>query len=332
MKSVYDYLPAINATTAVDMAEQAGLDFTAIKVDTYYKVVEPTPPQEIMSVEFFPKTREVYIPKTVAVIREDDGRYLGTVGRTRGILQYKDVLAFTEALVTEGRATYVSGGAIGNGEQAFVVMKTDDCIVLSDGDTVECFFYITTSHDGTKGLEIVFAPLRTTNGTVVTRGKQTRINFKHTSRIEERFKRATFSVDRITNYFKEMETSFQLLRSVRPTRDQLDVYLKSLIPDSPEVPKRAENARADILSIYNNGAACQLPATKGTMLGAYFAVVEWVDKQRIIKKSKVRPNEYDAAIHSLLEGSGAQEKSDAYAFALDLINKLGNVTLVSSLI
>ena len=63
------------------------------------------------------------------------------------------------------------------------------------------------------------------------------------------------------------------------------------------------------------------------MLGAYFAVVEYIDKIRNIKASKVRPNEYDAAIHSLLEGAGAQQKTDAYAFALDLVNKFGTKSM-----
>jgi phage/plasmid-like protein (TIGR03299 family) len=273
------------------------------------------------------KELEAVVPDKVAVIREDDGRYLGTVGRTRGILQYRDVLAFTESLVDEGTASYVTGGVLGNGEQAFVVMKTNKQIVLSAGDEVDCYFYVTTSHDSSKGLEIVLAPLRKANGTVLSTPKDCRIRFKHSRRVEARVKAATLSINKLSTYFEDMETSFRLLRGVNLTIAQRDVFFKSLFPDPDDRTKHTERIRTEITDIYNGGAACQLPATKGTMLGAYMAVVEWVDKIRNVKQSKRRPNEYDAKLHSILEGSGAQQKADAYAFALDMVAQLGNISI-----
>ncbi len=345
-KSVYDYLPAINANTAEEMAEQAGLDFTAVKRDLKYTVTEDVPHFTVdkgklglpnpmafakaVDITVEQKEVEVTVPDKVAVIREDDGRYLGTVGRERGLLQYRDVLDFTEALVSEGTASYVTGGIIGNGEQAFVVMKTNNAIKLSGTDEVDCYFYVTTSHNSSKGMSLVLAPLRKTNGTVLSTSKEYRLSFRHSSKVEDRVKRATLSVNKLNTYFEEMETSFRLLRSVNITRDQFDVFVKSLFPDPEDRTKQTENIRDEITGIYNSGPACQLPSTKGTMLGAYMAVVEWVDKIRNVKASKVRPNEYDAKLHSLLEGSGAQQKADAYAFALDMMEQLKDVSLAGS--
>jgi phage/plasmid-like protein (TIGR03299 family) len=345
MRSAYDYLPAINANTAEEMAEQAGLDFDAIKLPIPYEYEPPVPDEVVTKLierglntqqiyeylrdnsHLMPKKVESVVPDKVIVVREDDGRYLGTVGKDRGIVQYRDVLAFTEALVDEGTAAYVTGGILGNGQQAFVVMKAKKQIKLSGTDEVELYFYVTTSHDSTKGLELVFAPLRKVNGTILTGTKSQRIRFRHSSKVEQRVKQATLSVNKITSYFDDMEENFRLLRSVKPTATQLDVFLKSLFPDPEEQTKRAENIRDEIYGIYKNGAACNLPATQGTMLGAYFAVVEWVDKIQATKTSKVRPNEYDAKIHRLLEGSGAEQKATAYAFALDMVDKLGAVSI-----
>ena len=342
MKSIFDILPQINADTAEEMAKQAGLDFTAVKAEIRYDYI----PQFIKNKHTDKTEQEIYkylrehidelentihtVPDMVAVIRKDDGRYLGTVGRTRGILQYRDVLEFTESLVTKGEAAYVTGGIIGNGEQAFVVMKTGKAFTLSGTDKVECYFYVTTSHNNTAALEIVPSPLRNTNGTVLTMPKSARIKFRHSSRVEERVKRAAASLDRVNDYFDEMEESFRLLRSVNIGTSQLDTYLKMMVPDSKDRPKRAENVRDEIQSIYNTGPACRLPSTKGTMLGALFATVEWVDKIRGVKESKVRPNEHDAKLHSLLEGTGASQKAEAYAFALDMMHQLKNVKLSGS--
>jgi len=151
MKSIFDLLPQINASTAEEMAKQAGLDFTAVKKELHYKYTKKTdaPTKGKLVLRAPPsgppptkdKEVELTVPDMVAVVREDDGRYLGTVGKNRGILQYRDVLAFTESLVTAGEAAYVTGGVIGNGEQAFVVMKTGKVFSLSGTDTIDCFFY-----------------------------------------------------------------------------------------------------------------------------------------------------------------------------------------------
>lgn len=343
IKSIYDYFPHINANTAEEMAQQAGLDFNAVKLDITYEYQPPFPEailqqllekglNQLQIVDWLrenqdlrPKLVERVVPDKVLVVREDDGRYLGTVGRNRTLLQYRDVLAFTEGLVEQGKAAYVCGGILCSGAQAFVVMKTNKTIRLSDTDEVDCYFYVATSHDSSKRLELVFAPLRKTNGTVLT--TESRIGFKHTSRMEARVRQASVSVDKINKYFEDMEDSFRLLRGVRPTASQLDVFFKGLFPDPEVNTKQTEDIRHDIFSIFTHGPACQLPATKGTMLGAYFAVVEWVDKQRRTNKSKTK-TEYDSKLHSLLEGSGAAEKANAYAFALDLVNKLGDATLI----
>lgn len=357
MQSIFDYLPEIDADTAEEMAKQAGMDFDAIKVDTYYKIEEPTPKQEVVSpppvspnvtaadllrgvnlsgnlntsqVTGPPKTKEVYVPDKVAVIRDDDHRYLGTVGRGRGIVQYRDVLAFTEELVDSGDASYVTAGVTGNGEQAFLVMKAKKTVMMSGGDEVECYFYVTTSHDSSRGLEVVFSPLRKTNGTVLTFKDENRIRFRHSKRVEDRVRRAKLSLAKVNRYFDEMEESFRLLRSVRLSRAQFNLFIESLFPDPEKKPQRAEHIRAEIETIYNNGPAQQLPSTKNTMLGAYFAVVEYLDKISPTKVSKVRPNEYDAKLHRLLEGSGAQQKAEAYAFALDMARQLQNVTFAGS--
>lgn len=351
MKSVYDYLPAINANTADEMAEQAGLDFNAIKADLTYTFDPKGEVPDDIAIEFgklcqqgkieeaelliklnekIPEDIEVIVPDKVAVIREDNGRYLGTVGRNRGILQYREVLAFTESLVDKGTASYVTGGIIGGGKQAYLVMKTKNTIKLTGTDEIECYFYVTTSHDSSKGLELVFAPLNKVNGTVLSTYKGANIRFKHSSKIGARVKRAALSINKINEYFTEMEESFRLLRSVNLSKAQADTFIKSLFPDPDDKPERAENIRAEIESIYLYGAACQLPSTKNTMLGAYFAVVEWVDKVRKVQASKIRPNTYDAKIHSLLEGSGASKKADAYAFALDMVAQLKDVNIFNS--
>jgi phage/plasmid-like protein (TIGR03299 family) len=326
MKSIFAHLKEINADTAEEMAIQAGLDFTAIKKDAYYDIEEEEPNTLGRGI----RTKKARIPDKVAVVREDDNRYLGTVGRERGILQYRDVLSFTEALIEEGKAAYLRGGIIGNGQQAFVVMDAHRSIRLNEKDEIACYFYVSTSHDNSRSLEIVPSPLRRVNNTVLTFDKKDRIKFRHSSKIKSRVDKASDGLKRLREYFDNMQRSFQLLTATHINTTQLDAYLKALVPDPKERPKRAEHIREQIRSIYMYGAAYQLPSTRNTMLGVYLAVTEWEDHYKDVRVSKRRPNIHDAKLHNLLEGTGAQKKADAFAFALKMARDMKGISIDQS--
>jgi hypothetical protein len=201
-----------------------------------------------------------------------------------------------------------------------LVMKTDDIIELSPGDSIECYFYVHTAHDGSAAVSIVPAPLRKANNTVLLMPKMEALKFRHTKHVSSRIARAKETLYKVREYFTEYDKSFKRLSTVSITDPMLDSYYKALVPDSKENPTRAENVRGKITEIFKSEPSLQLPYTKGTLLGAYFAVALYADWYMTVKKSS-KFSEVDARIHSRLKGAGARRKADALGVALKIKEK-----------
>lgn len=312
-----DLLKKVDAHSVEEMAEQTGMDFEAIKEDIFYNYTEED--------ELF------RIPDKVAVIREDTRRYLGVVGRDKGIFQYRDLLDFTEVMVEEEEASYVAGDIIGEGRQAFIIMETGDHLNLGGDDSVKCYFYVNTSHDSSHSLEISMIPYREKNGTII----QTipALKWKHTKHVADRVLKAQKSIAGIRVLWDKFKDPFLDLRDCKLNAKEVDIYLRMIAPDpedgedSKNALTRAEKKRAEIEDMYRKSVYSNLPSTKGTLLGLYLTVVEWQDSYKI-RKSKHRKTDEDikdAKLVSILQSTAARNKAEAYAFALKLQEKLDGV-------
>lgn len=300
--------------TIQEAATKCGMDFVAHKRPLLI------PQNPTFSMESFVRNRNAYDfeynPDCVA-IHHQDGTYLSTTGKGYGIIQYPEIFEFTEVFINNGEATYEHGAISGGGKNAYLVMKTNDFIEICPGDKIECYFYFTSSHDGTRGLSLIPAPLRTSNNTVFFHEKIAAIKFRHSKHVMQRLHRAKESIERVKQYFKDFDKSFRLLATRKLTEDYKDKYLRFIFPDSAENPKRAENVRDKIKDLMNIEPSLQLPPTKDTLLGAYFAVVQYVDHYMTVKKSK-KNDEISARIEASIgaDGAGARRKAEALAMAL----------------
>ena len=249
-----------------------------------------------------------------------------------GILQYNDVVGFTEVLVEEDDAEYYSGGIIGDGERAFIIMKTGDHLALGgdENDLIECYFYLTTSHDMSKGLSVTFAPVVKNSG-VVLRFHGKPLTFRHGRHIGDRVKAAEKSIARIRSDWSRLPQSFDKLCALHINASNVQDYLHMVVPDPVSSSQtgitRAENVRAEIETIYRKSPTCQWPSTKGTMLGLYFATVEYLDVKKTVRANKYLKDNDQIRIMSCLEGASARQKADAYGFALELEKKFAGVSL-----
>lgn len=263
-------------------------------------------------------------PTHVVVVRKDTQDYIGTVGVGYGIVQYPEVFDFTEVLVDEDLAGFKYGGISGVGERAYVVMQATESISLGPDNDISCFFYATSSHDSSTGVNIIPAPLWEQGNTVLLMPKITSMRFRHTKNVEHRMAQAKKTIGSVKKYFEEFEKSFRNLATVKLTEDLLETYLLSLFPESENNPKRSENIRNKITYTLQRDPAFQLPATNNTLLGAYFAVCLFADFYMPVYKTKGK-DENTARIQSSLDvrGRGAKRKAEALAFAMKMKDKLG---------
>ena len=306
--NLYDSFNQIDAQTAEEMARQAGLNFTVSKKPNHY---------------YDSNGNAVVTPDKVSIVRDDNDEYLGTVGVEKGVVQFEKVLGFTEILVTKGEAAYVSGMALGGCRKAVVVMKTPDKILLGPNDEVECYFYISTSHDSSESLNVTPAPLRTFNGTILTLPEGFgKFRFRHTKHVANRLDKERMSITKVKDYWEHAQKSFNLMSMVQLTPSRLDEYWKLILPNDSV---RSENIRDRMDTIFKTHPAYQFPATKNTLLGAYLAVIEFVDNEMGVRVTgKKNTNEEDAKMNSLIDGMAAKRKSEAFAGALRLQAMFGS--------
>lgn len=314
-KNLFQYFPKITASTYEEMLVETGLDLVVHKRNLYYADANGV-------------TREN--PEKVVIARVNDGEFLGTVGKDFGLNQYAQTYEFAKLLVSEG-AEYVSGGLIGKGERAFLSFKTGEHIALPGGDNIENYFYIATGHDGQQAIDVIPAPLRQINNTVLRmpEGRSCGFRIRHTKYVDNHIAKAKQSIEKVKTYWANFQKSFQYLASTRLTAQQLDDYLKMVV-EGKEESTRAENIREEIRTIFQKDRMIVgLPATHNTLLGAYFAVVQYCDSENlVVRKSKNdRRDATTCRIISMIDGNAAQRKADGFAFALQMLNKLSGVKL-----
>jgi len=307
-----------------EVAIKAGFDFTAVKRPQFWFEDD----NGMMGAENFTTVHEYQElfaklrvnPEMVSISNRDaNGSYLGTTGINYGVAQFKDVLAFTQHLVDEGEANYIHGGVTHGGARAFLVMKTAEFIEITPGDRVECYFYVSTAHNGKSSLSLIPAPLRLLNNTVLLVPGISVMKFKHSKHVNFHITQATKTIGKIRQYFDEFRDSFDKLATTALTDHIENTYLKLLYPDGKEKATRAENVRDKIKDIRRTEKSLQLPSVKNTLLGAYFAVCQYNDHYTNIRKTNGR-DELSARIESRMSVNGtvAKKKAEALAFAFKL--------------
>ncbi len=330
-KSAFDMFKPIAADNAKDMAVQTGLDFIVTKQPLKYSSVLR---KEEFTCEKCDHAHKVPLervsPSHVSIVRMDNDEQVGVMKKNYGLVQYIDMLEFTELLVKEGEAGYVSGGYTGEGERAWVVMKTADYVDLSEEDRVSCYFYITTSHDGTSALNVIPAALREHSKTVLIApgALNNNIKIKHTKHVIDRVARARNSLTKVKTYWEEFGNSFQLMGKVVATPSVVKTYLEMLAPDAKtdKGQTKIEELRGKIETVYRTSPSCKLPSTNGTLLGLYFAATEFYDHHTITRKRKTL-DANSARVESMLAGNVAEKKARSYAAAIKIEEKLGGFNL-----
>lgn len=307
-RHVFSNLRSVDGNDIEAIAEQCGMNFDAVKED----------------LTFTHGDKSTVVPDKMAVVRDDDGIYLGTVGRERPVVQYIDNLRFTEIFAQEGAAEYEYGGIIGNGKQAFLVMKSAECFELTPGDKVECYFYIQSSHDSSQALSIVPTPLRPMNNTIFIHPKFHAMKIKHTKKVDEKRADARKGIARVKKFFGEFEESFRRLADIELKDNTLDTYLRSIFPDpkdgDPTIPQGRRDKVRDIMMLE---PSLKTPPTTNTLLGAYFAVIYFCDHYLAVNQSQTK-DALTTRIESklMVDSTSAKRKADAFALALKLKEKM----------
>lgn len=256
-----------------------------------------------------PELAEVDNPQmcmTVRADRDSNGNlvnksYLGTVGKTYGVLQNADAVAFADEALGDKSACVSAVGTMGRyGARFFMMLTLPDMLEILPGEPVERNILLTNTHDGSSPFEALFVGWSDERGSMVV-SPGNRVRLRHTKNVRNRAARAHKLLEENQEYWDRARRAFAYMSKRDVDAKRLREFLEALFPDIPEkdpdtkkavrdahgnpvlkTSPRAAAAREAIQNVFE-ATALNLPRTD---LGLYNAVAYFVgNKRRVGKKA-----------------------------------------------
>jgi len=261
-------------------------------------------------------------PAVVAALRTDDNTFLATVGENYGLTPYDKSFEFCKKLIENG-VQVIDGAVTRNGARAFLFFRGASSFEIAPGDRIENVFYIIASHDMSSEIEVKMAPRRTKTGqlmpTDIQRNKF-KFRFRHSSQVQKHLDKAEATLAHAQADFEDFEESVRSLSLVKLTPHQAKTYYETIFGEYGK-HKRTDNIIDEMMKKYQYGVDSQIPAFRGTMFGAYMAIVQWAEERKVKRPKRI--SERDARIESALIGDAAKKKLVALSTAYGMVEAFG---------
>lgn len=264
--------------TAREAAKLGGLDFTVSLRNVGYEMTN------MLNETVYHK-----ITNRRAVVADDTGQFMGFVSSTKyNMLQYGDAFDFMDHL----GAPYVAAGALRGRRQGFMVVKpnvdamyNDDSFTKVD-DPHDIFVTLRTSHDCTRGVEVMVMPLRGRCMNQLSlrsfaKGVPHRWSIKHTSTMQEKLKEAQKSLKNLGLYVAQFDKLATRMVNTEIKHDRAQEMLEIVIPKPRAQTERVEQQYRDrINAIIDLWETSPTVAYAGTGWGLVNALSEHRDWYR----------------------------------------------------
>lgn len=267
------------ALTAEEAIIQAGLDWNVVKTPIHYSV----------------DGKQLTVDNKFAIIRNDNNKALGIVGKDYVPVQNREAFSFFDALVNEKEAIYHSAGALGVGERVWVLAKLPTDIVIGKDDLVKNYALITNAHDASGVLMALMTPTRVVCNNTLTAALHHATNkvlIRHTKNVHENIKQAHELLGLSNRFRVEIQNAFNFLSSKQITEKVAATVLDDLFSftdDEGKVKRYGTKIKENILNIYGSSVGGQdMPTCRGTAFGLYNAVSFYYDNARDYKNNDRR--------------------------------------------
>lgn len=268
---------AVEASSATQVAEQAGLNWTVSLSD--------------MHTEQF-----MHVPNKQAVVKKADGKesVIGVVGNKYKVFQNGEVFSCLDGLIDSGDARYAAAGEYDGGAKVWMLMSLPKEMEIK-GDPHAAFLLAKTSHDGSSSVSIrpIIERLwchNQINRIYRAKNKAHTYTLRHTqnavlsvSEIRDILNLTYASIDEysdLANHLMEREATIthatEYFKKVWGLPSKIENAPTHLLSKGEKNAKsRALNARAKAMAIYTDSPTQE--NIRGTEFGLWQAVVEYAD-------------------------------------------------------
>ena len=265
----------------------------------------------------------------------DQQDVLAVVGGRYKVVQNEDLFAFGDALL-DGGGTWETAGSIKGGRVVFGSLDLGREVIVGQGsadDVVKTYLLVTTSHDGTVGVQAATTPVRVVCQNTLNyalRGVKQTFKQRHTSTIDGRIAQAREALSLSFAHADAFEAEANALYQTSVTNGDFFSIINNLYP-KPENESKAASTRWDnkvgllsdlFVGAPDAGGVEDAPITganiTGTAWGALNALTEVQDWYRTPRKGEVA-NVAEAAsgFSPIVNAEKARIRSAVLSFAKD---------------
>ena len=257
----------------------------------------------------------------------------GVVGKDYEILQNREAFAFFDAVVGKNEAIYHTAGALGQGENIWLLAKLPGVITITGGDSVEKYVLLSTGHDGRSAVRITITGVRVVCQNTLTQALttgQTYLRAQHNGTLKQHLAETAKVLRAIDQAYKRMEKVCQAMLHQKITDDEACTYFCDVIPspvshkDRPALPRWVENDRDGCFRQFRAGPGNDLPRIGGTLWAAYNGVTDYYDHVR-----KYGLHGDGNRMAGALFGRGLEIKNRAYHTAVKWLKKAATPSALS---
>jgi phage/plasmid-like protein (TIGR03299 family) len=254
-----------------------------------------------------------------ATVRTDTDQVLGVVGRRYEVLQNADAFEGFDQIFGEGLAIYETAGALGLGEKVWALAQIPGFIVLPKGDQVKKYLLFVNTHDGSMGARVKLVAERVVCQNTLNIALRERSGFdlsiRHTASAQKKLEDARNLFQGANVIFNDVNEVFQEMAKITMLTENLNAYFNKVFPATLNVESGVympPPAREICQELHETGIGSDM--ARGTLWGAYNAVVEYVDHH------KKYGDDPERRFASTMFGGGAQRKLHAFNTALELLD------------
>lgn len=220
-----------------------------------------------------------WIDDRVAIVRDDTGQPLSIVSAGYPILQYGEAFDFMDEAVNGSDTRYVAAGALRGGRQGFMVVRAPDEFqknILNGDDPHEFFVVLRTSHDRTRGCEVLVMPLRGRCMNQLTlqsfsKTAQNRWSVRHTSTMAEKLAEVKTSLSQLGQYTQRYAEVVERLSTIKLTETQAREVLLKVETQRAKTEDKIDS----ILHLWNEGETVGYDGTGWGLVNAVSDYYDW---------------------------------------------------------
>jgi phage/plasmid-like protein (TIGR03299 family) len=207
---------------------------------------------------------------------------LGLVGPTYRVVQNEEACQLLELIIDETGAKYETAGSLRGGREVFVTMRLPETMRIAGVDEVDLYLAMCTSHDASRAGRVLVSPTRIVCANTLRAAFADNVGeytFRHSGDIHGKLQDVRDALYLVPAYLDQFQAEAEKMIERQVEWDQLQAISDRLWPMREEDGENAYLKRMarerDLKHLFEDAPTQE--NIRGTALGAYNSVVEWLD-------------------------------------------------------